>query len=112
MNSRKVPSLNYTAASHPDMFQKGLIAFEQTIEVPLSEDSHLMVVAYGENEDLSIGYGTSSQASWKPCAYHNPIYVDVDGNGFQPNGDTLGWELPVKRLDVDEVKSMIERRKP
>jgi len=38
--------------------------------------------------------------------------VDVDGNGFQPNGDTLGWELPVKRLDVDEVKSMIERRKP
>jgi hypothetical protein len=112
VNSRKVPSLNYTAASHPDMFQKGLSAFEQTIEVPLSEDSHLMVVAYGENEDLSIGYGTSSQASWKPCAYHNPIYVDVDGNGFQPNGDTLGWELPVKRLDVDEVKSMIERRKP
>ena len=44
------------------------------------------------------------------CAYHNPIYVDVDGNGFQANGDTLGWELPVKRLDVEEVQAMIDQR--
>jgi len=112
VNSRKDPSLNFTSSTHPDMFQNGRVSFDQTIDVPLSEDSHLMVVAYGENTDLSVGYGSSTQSSWKPCAYHNPIYVDVDGNGFQPNGDTLGWELPVKRLDVDEVKSMIERRKP
>ena len=34
----------------------------------------------------------------KPFAYHNPIFVDVDGHGFTPNGDTLGWPLPVKKI--------------
>jgi hypothetical protein len=28
-------------------------------------------------------------------AVSNPIFVDVDGNGFKANGDTLG-ELPAK----------------
>ena len=44
-----------------------------------------------------------------PCAYHDPIRVDTDGNGFQPNGDTLGWDLPVKKLTVAEVKRMLAR---
>ena len=30
-----------------------------------------------------------------PAAMSNPIFVDVDGNGFQPNGDTLDAPLPV-----------------
>jgi hypothetical protein len=29
-----------------------------------------------------------------PMAVSNPIYVDVDGGGFKPNGDTLGAPLP------------------
>ena len=29
-----------------------------------------------------------------PIAVSNPIFVDVDGNGFQPNGDELGLPLP------------------
>jgi hypothetical protein len=45
----------------------------------------------------------------RPTAYHNPIFVDTDGNGFTPNGDTLGWDLPVKKLTVDEVKRMLAR---
>lgn len=110
VNSRKVPTLNYTRKTHPEWFGDGVVQFDQHLQVPLSEDSHLIVVAYGEESDLSIGYGSSTQASWKPCAYHNPIYVDVDGNGFQANGDTLGWELPVKRLDVEEVQAMIDQR--
>jgi hypothetical protein len=32
-----------------------------------------------------------------PIAYTNPIYVDVDGKGFEPNGDTLGHPLPVAK---------------
>ena len=60
----------------------------------LSEDAHLIVVAIGEKHDLSIGYGTSPQAKVKPCAYHNPIFVDVDGGGFKPNGDSLGELQP------------------
>jgi len=28
-----------------------------------------------------------------PIAYTNPIFVDVDRNGWQANGDTLGHPL-------------------
>ena len=80
------------------------------IDVPLSEDAHLIVVAFGQNSDLRTGYGTSQQGAWNPCAYNNPIYVDVDGGGFRPNGDTLGWDLPVKRFDAEEVRKMMEAR--
>jgi hypothetical protein len=31
-----------------------------------------------------------------PAALTNPVFVDVDGTGFQPNKDTLGFPLPVK----------------
>ena len=31
-----------------------------------------------------------------------------DGGGFKPNGDTLGWNLPVKGLSVAQVKHMLE----
>ena len=75
-----------------------------TIEVPLKEDSHVIVVAMGEHGDISIGYGTSSQAKMHPCAYHNPIFVDFDGNGFKPNGDTLGFPLPVAKMSVEEAR--------
>jgi len=27
----------------------------------------------------------------KPVAFTNPIYVDVDRDGFKANGDTLGY---------------------
>lgn len=96
VNGRQIPSLNFTRASHPDWFKSGVVKFDRSIEVPLSQDAHLIVVAKGENFDLKTGYGTSDQAKLKPCAYHNPIYVDVDGGGFTPNGDNLGFDLPVK----------------
>jgi hypothetical protein len=31
-----------------------------------------------------------------PIAVSNPIFVDVDGGGFQPNGDDLGVPLPIE----------------
>jgi hypothetical protein len=77
------------------------------IELDLSEDSQIIVVAIGEKESLQRGFGTSSQASIEPCAYNNPIYIDVDGNGFEPNGDTLGYELPVVGLSVEKVEAML-----
>ena len=52
-------------------------------------------MAFGHGYDLRTGFGSSWQAAMHPCAYHNPIYVDVDGGGFRPNGDTLGYPLPV-----------------
>jgi hypothetical protein len=36
---------------------------------------------------------------WKdtqPAAFANPVYVDVNGDGFKANRDTLGHPLPVK----------------
>lgn len=105
VNGRQEPKLNFTRKAQPKIFGDGVVKFEQTIEVPLTEDSHLIVVAMGENFTLSTGYGTSTQAKIRPCAYHNPIFVDVDGGGFKPNGDLLGWPLPTKGVTVDEVRA-------
>ena len=49
----------------------------------------LIVVATGEGLNLKTGYGESWQGAMEPVAYHNPIFVDVDGDGFKPNRDTL-----------------------
>ena len=109
VNGRQRKDLNFTRKSHADLFRgrDSAVRFEGTIEVPLSEDAHLIVVAYGENSgDLSVGYGTSPQAKMKPCAYNNPIFVDVDGGGFTPNGDTLGFALPVKGMSVRDVRAL------
>lgn len=109
VNGRQRPDLNFTRKSHPQWFQDGVVKFDRTITVPLSEDSHLIVVAYGENFTLATGYGTSAQAKLKPCAYNNPIFVDVDGNGFQANGDTLGFDLPVQKLKIEQVRELLKR---
>ena len=109
VNGRQRQDVNFTRKSHPQMFSSGVVKFDHRINIPLSEDAHLIVVVYAENSDLSIGYGTSAQSKLVPCAYNNPIFVDVDGNGFTPNGDTLGYELPVKKLSVDEVKRQLRR---
>lgn len=109
VNGRQREDLNFTRKSHPQMFSDDVLKFDQTIRVPLSEDAHLIVVACDEDSDLSVGYGTSPQAKMQPCAYNNPIFVDVDGGGFTPNGDTLGFELPVKKISVAEVKRLLGR---
>jgi hypothetical protein len=109
VNGRQRKDLNFTRKSQPQMFSDAVLKFDQTIRVPLSEDAHLIVVATDEDSDLTTGFGTSPQAKMRPTAYHNPIFVDTDGNGFTPNGDTLGWDLPVKKLTVDEVKRMLAR---
>lgn len=108
INGRQYPALNFTRATHKDLFGDGVVKFDRKLRIPLSEDSHIIVVAHGENHDLKTGFGTSAQAPIKPCAYNNPIFVDIDGNGFQPNGDNLGWPLPVKGLSVEAVKAKLD----
>jgi hypothetical protein len=53
------------------------------------------VVAIGEKSDLSKGWGRSVESAMHPVAFTNPIYVDIDNNGFKANGDTLGHPLLV-----------------
>jgi hypothetical protein len=110
VNGRQRQDVNFTRESHPDWFGEGIVKFDRTLEVPLSQDSHLIVVAAGEGLSLEKGYGTSEQGGWEPLAFHNPIYVDVDGGGFMPNGDSLDFPLPVKKMDVEEVRKRLASR--
>jgi hypothetical protein len=107
VNSRKEPTLNFTRATHPRMFSDGVVKFDQVITVPLKSDAHLIVVAVGEDQNLKTGYGTSDQARLRPMAYHTPIYVDTDGGGFKPNGDTLGFDIPVAKMTPDVVRAKL-----
>jgi hypothetical protein len=109
VNSRPDPKLNFTRQSHPQMFKNGVVKFAEKIHVPLQHDAHLIVVVLDEDGDQKIGYGTSDYAKMRPCAYNNPIYVDADGNGFTPNGDTLGFDLPVGGLNADKARAQLER---
>ena len=111
VNSRPDPKLNFTRAANPKMFQDGVVKFEQTIHVPLQQDAHLIVVAIDEDGDSKVGFGTSDYAKMRPCAYNNPIYVDADGNGFKPNGDTLGYDLPTMGITADKAKALLESKK-
>lgn len=111
VNGRQRKDLNFTRKSHPGMFADGLVKFEQSLKLELEEDSHLIVVAMGEGSDLKTGYGTSDQAGMQPCAYHNPIFIDVDGDGFRANGDTLGFPLPTKKMKPERVIELIEEAK-
>ena len=109
VNSRPDPKLNFTRKSHPQMFKEGVVKFAERIQVPLQQDAHLIVVVLDEDGDQKIGFGTSDYAKMRPCAYNNPIYVDADGNGFKPNGDTLGFDLPVGGLNADKARAQLER---
>lgn len=107
VNGAEDPRYNFTRESHPEMFSDETVQFDQALSLDLSEDAHLIVVAIGENETLQRGYGSSSQAGIQPCAYNNPIYIDVDGGGFEPNYDTLGFDLPVSKLSVEAVEKLL-----
>jgi hypothetical protein len=95
INGRQDPRYNFNRKSQPEMFGRGPVAFEQTIAVDLRQDAHLIVVAAGEASDLTKGWGETAEGRMHPLAYTNPIFVDTDGNGFQPNGDTLGHPMLV-----------------
>ncbi len=109
VNSRPDPKLNFTRASHPQMFKDGVVKFDEKIQVPLQHDAHLIVVAIDEDGDEKVCYGTSDYAKMRPCAYNNPIYVDADGHGFTPNGDTLGFDLPTGGIKIEKAREQLIR---
>ena len=107
VNSRKEAHLNFTRATHPQMFSDGVVKFDQVITVPLKGDAHIIVVVLDEDGNLKTGYGTSDQSRLRPMAYHTPFYVDTDGNGFKANGDTLGFDVPVAKMTPDAVRAKL-----
>jgi hypothetical protein len=96
VNGRADPRYNFTRKTHATMFGDKVIRFDRTIDLELKSDSHLIVVAVGEGLNIGNVYG-AALAKAPPTAFCNPIFVDVDGGGFQANGDSLDHPLPVKQ---------------
>ncbi len=95
VNGRPDPKLNFTREKQPDRFGKEAVKFDQKIDLALEKDAHLIVVAIGEESEVGEVMGPM-WGRQSPVAISNPIFVDVDGNGFKPNGDTLDAPLPIK----------------
>ena len=93
VSGRQPEQYNFRKDANPGMFQDGTVNFDETIRVMLQRDEHLIVVATGEKSNIEKGWGLNPYGQMHPVAYTNPIYVDVDHNGFQANGDTLGHPL-------------------
>lgn len=95
VNGRPSKDHNFTRRSTPEYFGgvDQVKKFEHRIEVSLDEDAHLIVATIGEGMTMSKVMGTQ-YGEIPPIAVSNPIFVDIDGNGFQHNGDELGLPLP------------------
>lgn len=95
VNGRIHPEHHYRKSTHPNLFRTKTVKFDAQLELKLKEDTHIIVVAGSENTTLGKIHGPR-WGQHHPAAFHNPIYVDIDGNGFRANKDTLGHPLPVK----------------
>ena len=93
LNGRQPEQLNFRRSEHPEMFREGVVSFDETIRVTLQQDAHVIVVAIGEGSTIEQGWGLNPYGKMHPVAYTNPIFVDVDRDGFEANGDTLGHPL-------------------
>jgi hypothetical protein len=94
LNGRPSDELNFTRQASTGRFSGAMVKFDQEIPLQLDRDSHVIVAAIGEQSKLGPVMGPE-HADDRPVAVSNPIFVDVDGNGFKPSEQPLG-ELPVK----------------
>jgi hypothetical protein len=94
LNGHPAEGLNFTRRSDPGRFSGATVKFDQEIPLRLERDTHVIVVAIGEQSKLGPVMGPE-HADDRPVAVSNPIFVDVDGGGFKHDGNPLG-ELPVK----------------
>ena len=88
VNGRLDPNLDFTRRETEGMFTNDVLKFDQTIEVSLTEDSHVVVIAAGEGLQLGRVMGPV-HGELMPIAVSNPIFFDVEGDGFKANRDTL-----------------------
>ena len=94
-NGRPVEEFNFTRRQQPKKFGSGVVKFEETIPIKLTEDTHIIVATIGEGLQLGPVMGPLHGQD-APVAVTNPIFVDVDGSGFSPNRDRLDIPLPAE----------------
>lgn len=93
INGRADKAYIFSAEKNPELFHQGPMVFEQEIPVLLSSDAHLIVIAYGKGQTVGKVQGGPMRNAL-PIAMANPVFVDVDGNGFVANKDILDNPLP------------------
>ncbi len=105
VNGQADSTLIFTKKRHPAMFKTSPAVFTETIPLVLKNDAHIIVMAYGEGENIGLVTGGKMKTAL-PIALANPVFVDVDGNGFTPNRDLLGQPLPTgkKKANDSEVE--------
>lgn len=90
LSGRASSEFNFTRKSQPGLFSDNAVRFEHTLSLPaFVKDTHIIVAAIGEGLKIDQIMG-AERAQTPPVAVANPIFLDVDGSGFQPNGDDLG----------------------
>jgi hypothetical protein len=95
VNGRRSDKLTFSRDTHPDMFGKDFVKFEHTIDVELTEDAHLVVLTGHRTQVLGDIMGPM-WGTQHPTVLSNPVFVDIAGDGFTANKDTLDIPLPVK----------------
>lgn len=93
VNGVQREDLNFTRRTHTDLFSDRVVKFAHTLSLEFESDAHVIVVAAGEELKLGPVAGPEHRDDM-PVAVANPIFIDVEGDGFQPNGDLLGGSLP------------------
>jgi len=92
INGRPSSEATFTRRTTPKYFSDGVLRFDAAFPIGLKTDAHLIVATIGE--DLQLGPVMGPEHGKKPpAAVANPIFVDVDGGGFKPNGDLLDVPL-------------------
>ena len=94
VGGREQEKLNWTRAKTPSMFRDGVVKFDAEVALEFSVDTHVIVVAAGEQSSIGPVMGPAVEI---PIAISNPVWVDVDGGGVTPSLDTLGAPLPVRK---------------
>jgi hypothetical protein len=95
VNGRRSDKLTFSRDTHPDMFGKDYLKFENTVDIELTEDAHLIVLTGHRTQVLGDIMGPM-WGTQHPTALSNPVFVDIAGDGFTANKDTLDIPLPVK----------------
>lgn len=95
INGKVAEKLRFTRDQNADMFSGDVLKFDRMLDIVVTEDSHVVIATGHRTETLGDVMGPYG-GQQHPAALTNPVFIDVDGNGFQPNKDTLGFPLPVK----------------